>query len=149
MDNRVRCLGRWAAESTIAVRESGPRPTGPRSCNWPPPTELVRRRAEDRFYVARREWPAIYVLLADDAARIATASSDRLEWGPGRDARALAGALLLDLCRVGAPERVIDALAGELLSRLPAEGFVIEADELLRWVLPRHNPPAWRKERCG
>jgi hypothetical protein len=110
---------------------------GRRPYRWPPPPDIVRQRADQRFYIARREWPAIYVLLPDDVEQLQTGSGDRLTWGPARDPLALARAMALDLCQVRAPEGVVTSLARESVSRLPAAGFVIEGYELLRWVLPR------------
>lgn len=105
--------------------------------SWPPPLDIVQQRADQRFYIARREWPAIYVLLPDVVERLQTGSGDRLTWGPARDPLAIARAMAFDLCQVRAPERIVASLARESVSRLPMVGFAIEGYELLRWVLPR------------
>ncbi len=103
---------------------------------WPPSPDMVRQRADQRFYIARREWPAIYVLLPDDVEQLQTGSGDRLTWGPARDPLAIARAMAFDLCQVPAPQGIVASLARESVSRLPTAGFAIEGDELLRWVLP-------------
>jgi len=104
---------------------------------WPPPPDVVRQRADQRFYIARREWLAIYVLLPDDVEQLQTGLGDRLTWGPARDPLAIARAMAFDLCQVRAPEGIVGSVARESVSRLPAAGFAIEGYELLRWVLPR------------
>jgi hypothetical protein len=114
---------------------------------WPPPLQDVRRRAADRIYVARREWPAVYVASPDDVERIAVRGRALPDWGTEQGARALAGALVLDLCHIAAPESVTSAVANELVRGLPAQGFQIDADELLPWLYGTVRRPERRAGR--
>src|SRR5450755_4948968 len=67
--------------------------------------------------------------------------------GTEQGARALAGALVLDLCHIAAPESVTSAVANELVRGLPAQGFQIDADELLPWLYGTVRRPERRAGR--
>jgi hypothetical protein len=89
----------------------------------------------------------VYVASPDDVERIAVRGRALPDWGTEQGARALAGALVLDLCHIAAPESVTSAVANELVRGLPAQGFQIDADELLPWLYGTVRRPERRAGR--
>lgn len=100
----------------------------------------MRRPSPTRIYVGREH--AVYAVGATTVERLRAGSGPASAWGPaaseGPVSLALAHTLLADAGGGGAAPSPTPAaarrFAGEILCRLPADGFVLDASVVRRWL---------------
>jgi hypothetical protein len=122
------------------------RPGLPRG--WLAVLGLSRRRCGSgrsvRFYVGHRDARAEAYIVTREAVAPLTHRAFRgdtpFDWGTrGAGATELSFALLCDATHRRPPDAVVIELAADLLAGLAADGFVLSADELHRWLAQRQR----------
>jgi hypothetical protein len=111
---------------------------------------LSRRRCGSgrsaRFYVGHRGARAeAYIVTREAVAPLthrAFGADAAFDWGtPGAGATALSFALLCDATHRPPPDAVVADLVADLVAGLPADGFVLDAEDLRRWLARRRLGP--------
>ena len=99
-----------------------------------------------RFYVGHRGARAeAYIVTREAVApltRGAFGADAAFDWGrPGAGATELSFALLCDATHRSPPDAVVAELVADIVVGLPADGFVLDAEHLHRWLAHRRHGP--------
>lgn len=99
-----------------------------------------------RLYVGHRGTRAeAYIVTREGVTPLthrAFGAGPALDWGtPGAGARALSFALLCDATHRPPPDALVAQLVADVVADLPADGFVLDAEDLRRWLADRRLGP--------
>jgi uncharacterized protein DUF6166 len=119
--------------------------------HWLAVLGLLRRRhgsgRSARLYVGHRGTRAeAYIVTREGVTPLthrAFGADAALDWGtPGAGAAALSFALLCDATHRPPPDALVAKLVTDVVADLPADGFVLDAEDLRRWLAHRRLGPA-------